>query len=606
MPYVRPIRRRYLLGLGSAIGASILVLLVPQVLQWLVDGPLSSGDRSQVFTAGALVLGLGVIEAALWWGRRAFVFSPVVNVEFRMRRDLYDRLQHLPVGFHDQWESGQLLSRSSTDLSIVRQWLAFSSIFLVVNSLMVVVGIVLMTAMSPLLGLVFAVIMAPIIPITATFERRYERASRRSQDQVGTLATLVEQSVHGIRVLKAFGRGGEALARFSQRAGELRETELEKARAESRVWMWLIMIPQLAIAASLGLGIVQISSGVLTVGALVAFVTTATMLMWPVNTLGLLFAETINAKTALDRIFEVMDAPQTIANPSHPVTPARKGGELVFDDVHFRYPDASPGEPDLLDGVSLHIGAGESVALVGVTGSGKSALTELVPRLFDVTAGRILLDGVDVRSIPLNELRRRVSVAFEEPTLFSETVRANVLLGNPDAGDEVLDAALKLAQADFVYQLPAGVDTVIGEEGHSLSGGQRQRLALARAVAAQPDVLVLDDPLSALDVATEAEVEKALRQVLASTTALIVAHRPSTVAMADRVALLQEGRIVAVGRHHDLLATNAAYRYVISNLDAPAPGSEGGQEPAVSAVQNPPQGQWGDSVLGAEQAGDIR
>ncbi len=606
MPYVRPIRRRYLLGLGSAIGASILVLLVPQVLQWLVDGPLSSGDRSQVFTAGALVLGLGVIEAALWWGRRAFVFSPVVNVEFRMRRDLYDRLQHLPVGFHDQWESGQLLSRSSTDLSIVRQWLAFSSIFLVVNSLMVVVGIVLMTAMSPLLGLVFAVIMAPIIPITATFERRYERASRRSQDQVGTLATLVEQSVHGIRVLKAFGREGEALARFSQRAGELRETELEKARAESRVWMWLIMIPQLAIAASLGLGIVQISSGVLTVGALVAFVTTATMLMWPVNTLGLLFAETINAKTALDRIFEVMDAPQTIANPSHPVTPARKGGELVFDDVHFRYPDASPGEPDLLDGVSLHIGAGESVALVGVTGSGKSALTELVPRLFDVTAGRILLDGVDVRSIPLNELRRRVSVAFEEPTLFSETVRANVLLGNPDAGDEVLDAALKLAQADFVYQLPAGVDTVIGEEGHSLSGGQRQRLALARAVAAQPDVLVLDDPLSALDVATEAEVEKALRQVLASTTALIVAHRPSTVAMADRVALLQEGRIVAVGRHHDLLATNAAYRYVISNLDAPAPGSEGGQEPAVSAVQNPPQGQWGDSVLGAEQAGDIR
>ena len=606
MPYVRPIRRRYLLGLGSAIGASILVLLVPQVLQWLVDGPLSSGDRSQVFTAGALVLGLGVIEAALWWGRRAFVFSPVVNVEFRMRRDLYDRLQHLPVGFHDQWESGQLLSRSSTDLSIVRQWLAFSSIFLVVNSLMVVVGIVLMTAMSPLLGLVFAVIMAPIIPITATFERRYERASRRSQDQVGTLATLVEQSVHGIRVLKAFGRGGEALARFSQRAGELRETELEKARAESRVWMWLIMIPQLAIAASLGPGIVQISTGVLTVGALVAFVTTATMLMWPVNTLGLLFAETINAKTALDRIFEVMDAPQTIANPSHPVTPARKGGELVFDDVHFRYPDASPGEPDLLDGVSLHIGAGESVALVGVTGSGKSALTELVPRLFDVTAGRILLDGVDVRSIPLNELRRRVSVAFEEPTLFSETVRANVLLGNPDAGDEVLDAALKLAQADFVYQLPAGVDTVIGEEGHSLSGGQRQRLALARAVAAQPDVLVLDDPLSALDVATEAEVEKALRQVLASTTALIVAHRPSTVAMADRVALLQEGRIVAVGRHHDLLATNAAYRYVISNLDAPAPGSEGGQEPAVSAVQNPPQGQWGDSVLGAEQAGDIR
>lgn len=570
-PYFRRIRTRYLLGLACAIGASLVALLIPQVLRVLVDGPLSSGDRSQILSAGIAMAVLGVLEGALWWFRRVFVLSPVTELEFEMRRDLYRDLQELPVSFHDQWESGQLLSRSSADLSIIRQWMGFGSLFLVINTVMVLAGTVLLSVLSPMLGLVFFLVILPIIPISIRFERNYERASRRSQDQVGNLATLVEQSVHGIRVLKAFGRGGEALSQFSDRARELRSTELEKAREESVVWMWLIIIPQVALGASLALGIWQVSLGALSVGALVAFVTTATVLMWPVNSLGFLFAETVNAKTALDRVFEVMDAPKTVGEPESPHSAETTRGTLVFDDVHFRYPDAPDGEPDLLDGVTLHIRPGESVALVGVTGSGKSALTELVPRLYDVTAGRILLDGVDLRDFAREDLRRRVAVAFEEPTLFSETVRDNVLLGNPDADDAVLFEALSIAQAGFVDALPDGVDTVIGEEGHSLSGGQRQRLALARAVAAKPEVLVLDDPLSALDVNTEAEVEKALRSVLESTTALIVAHRPSTVAMADRVALLQDGIITAVGAHRELLATNEDYRYVISSLEEDGP-----------------------------------
>lgn len=566
-PHFARIRTRFFLGLGSAILASFIALAVPQVLRALVDGPLSSGDRSQVAVAGAVVLALGVLEAALWWGRRAFIFSPATMLEYDMRRELYDNLQNLPVSFHDRWESGQLLSRSSTDLSVIRRWLTFGSVILIVNSIMTVAGITILIVMSPLLGLTFLAFTLPIVPITFRFERHYERASRKSQDQTGGLATLVEQSVHGIRVLKAFGRGPEALAQFSERARELSNTELEKAHEESTVWMWLIIIPQVAIGASLAVGVWQASIGVLSLGELVAFFTTATALIWPINTLGLLFAETVNAKTALDRVFEVIDTTNDVTSPTAPVSPATHGGELVFEDVHFRYSDARDSERDLLDGVTLHIRAGESLALVGVTGSGKSAMTELVPRLYDVTGGRILLDGVDVRAISLPELRQRVAVAFEEPTLFSETVRDNVLLGNPEAGDAALQAALAIAQADFVNELPDGVDTVIGEEGHSLSGGQRQRLALARAVAAAPDVLVLDDPLSALDVNTEAKVERALRDVLRTTTALIVAHRPSTVAMADRVALLKDGKIAAVGTHSELLATSEDYRFVISSLD---------------------------------------
>lgn len=566
-PHFARIRTRFFLGLGSAILASFIALAVPQVLRALVDGPLSSGDRSQVAVAGAVVLALGVLEAALWWGRRAFIFSPATMLEYDMRRELYDKLQNLPVSFHDRWESGQLLSRSSTDLSAIRRWLTFGSVILIVNSTMTVAGITILIVMSPLLGLAFLAFTLPIVPITFRFERHYERASRKSQDQTGGLATLVEQSVHGIRVLKAFGRGPEALAQFSERARELSNTELEKAREESTVWMWLIIIPQVAIGASLAVGVWQASIGVLSLGELVAFFTTATALIWPINTLGLLFAETVNAKTALDRVFEVTDTANDVTSPTAPVSPATHGGELVFEDVHFRYSDARDSERDLLDGVTLRIRAGESLALVGVTGSGKSAMTELVPRLYDVTGGRILLDGVDVRAISLPELRQRVAVAFEEPTLFSETVRDNVLLGNPEAGDAALQAALAIAQADFVNELPDGVDTVIGEEGHSLSGGQRQRLALARAVAAAPDVLVLDDPLSALDVNTEAKVERALHDVLRTTTALIVAHRPSTVAMADRVALLKDGKIAAVGTHSELLATSEDYRFVISSLD---------------------------------------
>jgi ATP-binding cassette subfamily B protein len=311
-----------------------------------------------------------------------------------------------------------------------------------------------------------------------------------------------------------------------------------------------------------------IQAGELTIGALAAFLLTAAVLHWPMDSIGFLLSMTIDARTAVERFFEVLDEPVGIDDPTKPKQVEKVEGRLVFENVHFRYQDAPAEQPDLLNGVNLELMPGESVALIGVTGCGKTTLTALATRLYEVTSGSVKIDGVDIRDLNREELRSHIAMAFEDATLFSATVRDNVLLGAPDATEEDLKQALAIAQAQFVYDLPEGLDTKIGEEGLSLSGGQRQRLALARAVAAKPAVLVLDDPLSALDVDTEAMVEDALRTVLKATTALIVAHRPSTVQLADKVALMQDGKITAIGKHSDLLATNEHYRFVISSLDA--------------------------------------
>ncbi|GAA3295990.1 hypothetical protein GCM10020295_24540 [Streptomyces cinereospinus] len=310
----------------------------------------------------------------------------------------------------------------------------------------------------------------------------------------------------------------------------------------------------------------RVADGRLSAGTLVAFLSTALALRWPVDSIGFLLAMSQEAATATERYCEVMDAePETATAPAGTAREVSAERGLRFHGVGFRYPDAPAGAPPVLRHVDLHIRPGESMALVGATGSGKTTLTALVPRLHEVTSGRITLDGVDITALSRRELRAQVAVAFEEPTLFSASVAENVLMGAPgEAGAAELERALSVAQADFVHGLPQGADTQVGEQGLSLSGGQRQRLALARAVVGRPRFLVLDDPLSALDVHTEAAVEAALREVLAGTTALIVAHRPSTVLLADRVALLSDGRITAVGTHHELLRDHAEYAHLMS------------------------------------------
>ena len=572
-PYARPALPRLTLGMLAALLAALVALAIPQVLQRLVDGLLSRQDSAQIWPAVIVILALGVLEAVLIALRRWFVLGPGTHIEARMRNALYARLQDLPVSFHDRWPSGQLLSRAVSDLNQIRRWISFGLVLLVVNLVTIVIGAVILVSMNWVLGVIFLVCSVPLWIVGYLFEEKYSVVARRSQDQAGDLATAVEESVHGIRVLKAFGRGSFALKNFSAQAESLRGTEIEKARAIAGIWLWLLLVPDVAFALCLVAGVWLASQGELTVGGLVAFFATATVLRWPVESIGFLLSMTFDTRTATDRFFDVLDAPNTITDPEHPATIDHPRGRLAFEDVHFRYPD-SPGRfPDLLDGIDLVLEPGETMALVGLTGSGKSTLTALTTRLYDVTGGAVTLDGVDVRALGREELRRHLAMAFEDATLFSTSVRDNVLLGRPEWAERSVDAdaaleeALQVAQAGFVHELPQGVDTLVGEEGMSLSGGQRQRLALARAVAARPAVLVLDDPLSALDVDTESLVEAALREVLASTTALVVAHRPSTVMLADRVALLEGGRITAVGRHSDLLRQSEHYKFVISSLE---------------------------------------
>lgn len=575
--YVGPAMLAIVGSMAAYLVAQLIALAIPQVLESIVDGPLADGDREAVVPLSLLVLALGAGEAAMFALRRWLVLTPTTRVEARMRNALYARLQDLPVSFHDRWPSGQLLSRAVSDLGLVRRWLAFGLVLLVGNLLVLVVGAVVLISMNWVLGLVYLACSIPLWIVGYRFEGRYSEVSRRSQDQSGDLATAVEESVHGIRVLKAFGRGKHALSSFRAQAEQLRSTEIEKARLDANIWVWILIVPAVALAICLVLGVWLASQGQLTVGQLVAFFATAAVLAWPIESIGFLLAFSLDARTATDRFFDIMDSENTVTDPERPVSVERPRGELAFDDVHFRYQDSPERYADLLDGVDLVLRPGETMALVGLTGSGKTTMTALTTRLYDVTSGAVTLDGVDVRALTREELRRHIAMAFEDATLFSASVRDNVLLGRPElAGDDpatraeadrVLDEALRIAQAGFAHGLPDGVDTKVGEEGMSLSGGQRQRLALARAVAAAPAVLVLDDPLSALDVATEAKVEAALRTVLASTTALIVAHRPSTVMLADRVALLEAGRITAVGTHSELLRESEHYRFVISSLE---------------------------------------
>ena len=577
-PFVQGALPLLFVGIFVSLAAVATALTIPFALRWLVDNPLSTGDVAQIVPGVAVIFGLGMAEVIFIYLRRWITLAPGVHLEGKMRNAIYVHLQKLPVSFHDKWQSGQLLSRAMGDISTVRRWISFALVQLVTSTIMLVAGFTLLFAFNAVLGAIFLICSLPLIIISLRFQRTFTTLARNSQDQQGDLATSIEESVHGIRVLKSFGRAGEALEEFLEQANILRGTELAKGKANGQMWCWMLLIPDLGFAITLLIGIIEAEQGIVSVGTLIAFFATAALLKGPMQSIAPMLSISIEAASSLNRFHEVMDTPIEILEVRDAKDVPAGPGELVFDDVHFRYEDSPAQVPDLLDGVNLTIKPGETMALVGLTGCGKTSLTALTTRLFDVTGGRILIDGVDIRDVGIESLRTRVAMAFEDATLFSISVRDNVLLGREDLtntenpvllaeGEALLQESLDIAQADFARSLPKGVESKIGEEGLSLSGGQRQRLALARAIAVQPSILVLDDPLSALDVTTEAAVEKALREVLGTTTALIVAHRPSTVMLADRVALLHNGKILDVGTHAELLARCPEYRNVIASLE---------------------------------------
>ena len=621
--YVRPYYFQLALMLAAAFAAVGTEILIPLLTKAVIDGPIAHGERALLLPLGAAAVALGVVQATLNFLRRWAMAKAVTTMERDMRDDLYAHLQRLDAGFHGAWQSGQLLSRATTDLSAIRRFAGFGTIFLITNlaTFFTVVG--LLIHLNWWLGLIAGLVGAPVAVACYRFDIRYRVLSRRAQDLQGDLATYVEEAAAGIRVLKALGRRGEAAARHGAQARLAYDTQADKSALRGSFWALLDLIPNIMIGLVLLLGALAVSRHELTLGGLVAYITLALLLVWPIQSMGYLLASGQEAATAAQRVYEILDTEPAITDPAVPppsVTPAGRRsrphasggaagallagspGELTFDHVEFSYPGG--GRPVLRD-VHLVLAPGETVALVGATGSGKTTLLNLVPRLADVTGGAVRLDGTDVRDLALPLLRSRVGCAFEDPTLFSASVRENVTFGAADAAEEDVRAALAAAQASFVYELPWGLDTRIGEQGMALSGGQRQRVALARAILSRPSVLVLDDPLSALDVHTEALVSEALSRVLAQTTALVVAHRPSTVLLADRVALLDEGRIVAKGTHRELLARHAGYRALMSAADpgGDGPPGQGGPDSGSADSGNPgdPDSTAGHGLTGARR-----
>ncbi|MEW1864374.1 ABC transporter ATP-binding protein [Streptomyces sp. NPDC088194] len=619
-PYLWPCRWRLCTVSALAALASLLALAMPQVLKWIVDGPVARRDPRGVALGGLALLLLGAAEASLFGVRRRLAAGPLADIEARMRADLHRHAQRLPLAAHDGWTSGQLLSRGTSDPQVIHMFIAGPLTFLPVHAATLAVGAAILVSQQWLLALVVLAPVPLLVIESYRFESRYADVTRRALDLSGDLTTAVLESVAGIRVIKGFRRGEDRIARFRDQVRRVREAELDKARLLGGMSAVTTVLPGLATVGALATGAVQAADGQLSIGSLLAFLGTVAALRPAVEGAGGLLAGCHDAAAAADRYFEVLgrpmtdepdpgdDEPDVVAGEpdpgdgepgrvaaeggargnrptwtSRPPGPdasprspgARRPAELAFARVDFRYSDAPAGDPPALREVTLRVAPGETLAVVGATGSGKSTLAALAARLYDPVAGRITLDGVDITRVPRAELRSAVAVAFDEPVLFTGTVMDNVLMG-AEAGADEIDEALRAAGVDeFVHRLADGPRTRVGEGGMSLSGGQRQRIALARIMVRRPRLAVLDDPLSALDLHTEARVQDALREVLASTTAVVVAHRLSTVLMADRVALLEGGRVTAAGTHEELLAASPAYAALMTPIDVAAHGQEG-------------------------------
>jgi ATP-binding cassette, subfamily B, bacterial len=566
LPYLRPYAWLVTLSLLAAFGGLGASIAIPQVLKQAIDGPIARHELGRLpFYAGAIVV-LGAVEFGLAFARRQCVNVAGFRMERDIRDDLYAHLQALHVGFHDQWQSGQLLSRAIADINTIRRFVAFGLVALVQLVVTFVAVVFVMIRLDAPLASITAVAAVPVVLLSRYFHSKYRAIARRAQDQAGDVATVVEEAATGVRIVKAFGREPLLIGQFDAKSDALLGTNLAAVRLRSGLWSLMSAVPNFNLAFVILIGGAAAISGRLTVGGLLAFITYVQMLAWPLDGLGWILSMYEESTSAAERLVEVLAVSPDIADATRPASPrGRVGGEaaaLSFRQVGFRYPNSPRW---VLRELELDVRPGETLALVGRTGCGKTTLANLVPRLYDVSEGALLLDGRDVRELSLAELRGAIGFAFEDPILFSASVRENLLMGRPEADEDDLRRAIDVAQARFVHDLPWGLETRIGEQGYSLSGGQRQRLALARAVLGSPRLLVLDDPLSAVDVHTEALIEEALKHVLSRATALVVAHRPSTLTLADRVALLDEGRIVALGTHRELLHTSALYRELLSS-----------------------------------------
>jgi ABC-type multidrug transport system fused ATPase/permease subunit len=569
VPYRRTFAR--LLGFLKPYKLSLIVSIVLAcgsqaaqiVLVWVVGGVINKAivphDREQLTVYVWTIVGLGVLKAGLMVGRRLISGRQALGVELDMRNALYARLVRLSFRFYDTHQTGQLMSRATVDLQGVRFFLGYGLIFFFQNVLVVVsVTVVLFFVQWEL-----ALITLAIVPFLIVLAYRYSHLShptlRDVQQKLADVATVAQESIVGVHVVKAFAQEPAEQKKFRNRS-EAVFGQTVRANRQRALYVPLIsFVPMLAQAAVLLVGATMVGNGSLSVGAFVAFNLYLGMLVTPLRSLGMWIGQSQRATAAGERIFQVMDEPEEIADRPGAVELPAGPGEVRFEGVSFRYLE---GRPVLRD-VDLDVPAGRTIALIGHTGSGKTTLTSLVPRFYDVTAGRVTVDGRDVRDLTLTSLRRAVGIISQDPFLFSATVRENIAFGAGDLSQEAVESVARAAQAhEFIERLPQGYDTVIGERGITLSGGQRQRLAIARALAVDPRILVLDDATASVDASTEALIRIGLRGAMAGRTTFVIAHRLSTIALADEIVVLDHGRIAARGTHDALISTSAVYREI--------------------------------------------
>jgi ATP-binding cassette, subfamily B, bacterial len=558
-------------GIALGVFVGMLWTVGKVAVPWVVGQGVERGieadppDVSQIRFWAFMVLVAGGFSAIFAGARRYLAFREARRTEADLRDQVYAHIQRLHFAYHDRTQAGQLMSRGNTDLQQVQQVVVMIPIT-ISNALTVTAVTVVLILIDPILTL-FALGSLPLVNLLGKrFSTNLFPNVMRIQEESAQLATVVDETVQGIRVVKGFGAEPAQKARLRTEADDVYDAAMDASRVRATYLPAIELMPNVGLIAVLAYGGHQVLNGNMAIGTLLAFNLYVVLLIQPLRMLGMIIAQAQRAAAAAQRVVEVLSTAPIIIDPARPRSLPTEGalGEVRFDGVSFAYADGT----QVLDGLDLVIPPGESVALVGATGSGKSTVARLIPRFYDVEQGRVLIDGVDVRETPLHELRRSVGIVFEETFLFSDTIAANIAFADPDASSELIERAARLAGAhDFIVELPDGYRTTIGERGFSLSGGQRQRIAIARAILADPRVLILDDATSSVDPTKEHEIRDALGEVMEGRTTIVIAHRPATIALADRVVLLGRGQIVAEGTHDELLETSEAYRTVLAAIE---------------------------------------